>query len=648
MAQAPNDDELELDRAPTCCTTRPGYSGHAHVRAAIDRAPVKSDTMLSNGSAELPAWTAYVPILEGLAYEEVVGGQTAGRRSAPGRSGSGTGVSGTAGTREWQGTQARSQVQHRVAGARHSTGVPVGAGGVAYGSSSGVPYGLSTVVAPAQTWTTMPRLRVPVTPTPIATIACTPIGATPGPGGFDVGATCHASQQYILERSDTASAMTEAQTPLRIGSTNVFYPVAVALRTPPLPSWVHSPVEDDRFRVFSGRRGGSQGSAHSGGAGARMSVYSPGIGSLEDGENPNEHGTQTRSGEWVGSNGSGNRSRVGVWSHGSFNTDDPSVPLLWEETRLKRLRWLDREARLLGYTLIPLAWSFPQPGGQPSYQHSMPPPPPIPLPFQPESSSSAAPEWDNEFNQADILATPLAVNGRNNSMLDSLQRDVPPPSDSSLHSIDTYSILLPGSAPDIPPDPYLDLLPPDALRDLGTLPGDRNTSQPSGVSENDIDQLGWLSDGTLGGLGIFSDTPNILSSSFTAQAGSTNSNVYAPGLLNYYNTSSFHDILAPFLTARKNPVTAALLQHDPAYIQHTTTRFSQSDQAYADQIQLGSDAGHIAHPHNQGPPADTPSGSTANPVLQQSQAHTAGFSTSYQFFNETPDTYRRAARRAGN
>ncbi|KAF8607968.1 hypothetical protein BDV93DRAFT_519948 [Ceratobasidium sp. AG-I] len=274
--QIPYGDDQDLDRAPTYRTARPG---HAQVRAATDRAPARSDTMMSNASAELPAWTAHAPSLEGPAYEEVVG-QAAGRRPTSGGSG--------AGTREWQGIQARPQVQERVGGARRSTGAPIGGGGAPYGSSGGVPYGPSGAPPPPppQTRTTLPR--APVAPTPTVTMTYTPLGAASGPGGYDVGAAYRASQQYSLGRSDTVSTMTEAQMVLRTEGANAFYPVAVAstmkttvaFQAPPPPPKIRSPVEDDRSSVFSGRSGGRQGSVYNGGAGARTSVYSPNMGGI--------------------------------------------------------------------------------------------------------------------------------------------------------------------------------------------------------------------------------------------------------------------------------------------------------------------------------------------------------------------------------
>lgn len=54
----------------------------------------------------------------------------------------------------------------------------------------------------------------------------------------------------------------------------------VAFQAPPPPPRIRSPVEDDRSSVFSGMSGGRQGSVYSSGAGARMSVYSPAMGTM--------------------------------------------------------------------------------------------------------------------------------------------------------------------------------------------------------------------------------------------------------------------------------------------------------------------------------------------------------------------------------
>jgi len=213
--QVPNDEELDLGRAPTYRTVGQGHPGHghAHVRSATDRAPVRSDSMMSNGSAELPAWTAHAPSLEGPAYEEVVG-QASGRRSASGGSSGNRG-----GTREWQGIQARPQVLERV-GAKRWSNTPV-----PYESGGGVPYGSSGAAAPpTQTRTPLPSPPPPAGPTPMVTTTYTPLRSMPGPGGFDVGAAYRASQQYSLGRSDTVSTTVEAQTVLRTAGANAFYP----------------------------------------------------------------------------------------------------------------------------------------------------------------------------------------------------------------------------------------------------------------------------------------------------------------------------------------------------------------------------------------------------------------------------------------
>lgn len=142
----------------------------------------------------------------------------------------------------------------------------------------------------------------------------------------------------------------------------------------------------------------------------------------EDGESSDGYSAQPSSGQWTGSSSSHNRTGVGVWSHGSFNTGDPPALLLWEEVRLNYLRWLESEARDLGYTLVPLPRAFPRSSDQPTDQVSLPPAPPFPLPSQPWLSPFVVPRQGNRIDYAMESVTPRIADGRDTAVLDSSQR----------------------------------------------------------------------------------------------------------------------------------------------------------------------------------------------------------------------------------
>lgn len=141
----------------------------------------------------------------------------------------------------------------------------------------------------------------------------------------------------------------------------------------------------------------------------------------EDGEGPSEYSVQPSSSQWVGLSGPGGITGTGVWSHGAFNADDPSAPLFWEEYRLNRLRWLDQEARLLGYTLTPLPGPSTQTTSQIAYQFPFPPTPPVPLQPQPELSIFTLPEWSGGLNYRIMSIGDWTTGGTETTLPDNLQ-----------------------------------------------------------------------------------------------------------------------------------------------------------------------------------------------------------------------------------